>query len=516
MYDKMKELSIFLKSVESFYAPKHPFLKDGIGHENEHIKGVITRSAQMCDVVNNNPEIFGYQLEKHIAATIACLHDIGNTISRDMHNFLGEGIFNGDITAKHIVKHSYGKFNKRDREALSKIVDKIEMNEVDFYDIPEKFKEHLIETYATVIKFYMSTQGFKGKSVSEQNFDEFAYSIIPNSQIVALVHDAVIDNVTGFYKQDDAKYIPQLKKLVRDFNYLFPKNTPSRKVILAAIREHNVDFELNKGNVEKRFVSEHKYSRLIADADKDNVPETFAIRTMLFAKNKLGVVNQKFMLQQNGEQMINIAKCLLHVPHQARERFGYSRTEWRIVSGDKKAPYQPIHRDAIIEFDEINGYKKLKKAKFYDKKTGGISPRPGDDIFSQQEQFVKDKSGITTRVISTLRAPAVEKCRQWSRVDMLPQTLIEMQKIYDKLMESPSVEAAVDYYESIHYHQNNRDFSAVVSDALMDTKPTISVMRNNTEQILDTVIEVDIRDLIAKDRELDKNLFSAKEEALAL
>ena len=147
--------------------------------------------------------------------------------------------------------------------------------------------------------------------------------------------------------------------------------------------------------------------------------------------------------------------------------------------------------------------------------SAGIGSKFITPIFTDNNA-VKDKSGITTRVISTLRAPAVEKCRQWSRVDMLPQTLIEMQKIYDKLMESPSVEAAVDYYESIHYHQNNRDFSAVVSDALMDTKPTISVMRNNTEQILDTVIEVDIRDLIAKDRELDKNLFSAKEEALAL
>lgn len=514
MYDKMIELNNFLKSVEEFYAPKNPFLKDGVGHENEHIKGVITRSAQMCDVINNNPEIFGYKLEKHIAATIACLHDIGNVISRNMHNFLGEGIFNGEVTAKHIVKHSYGEFNKRDREKLSKIVDSIEMNEIDFYNIPEKFKGYLIEAYATVVRFHMGVYGFNGKSVTEEDFDDFAYSVIQNSQIVSLVRDEMIDNETGLFKYDETKYVPQLERLVREFDFLFPKNSPNRKVILAAIREHNIDFELNKNGVENRFVSEHKYSRLIADADKDNVPETFAIRTMLFAKNKLGVVNQKFMLQKNGEQGINVSKCLLHVPHQARERFGYSRAEWRKISGDKKAQYQPIFEDAIIEYDNENGYKKLEKAKFYDKKTKGISPNPGDDIFSQQEQYVKEKRDITTRIISALRAPAVEKCRQWSRVDMLPQTLSEMQQIYDKLMESPSVETAVDYYEALYYHQSNRDFSTVVFDALRDTKPTLSVMRSNTEQFLDTVIEVDMRDIRAKGHNPKEDRIDYKEEAL--
>ena len=495
MTENKKDLLRFLSNIEKFYAPKHPEAKDGVGHENEHIKGVITRSAEMCDVINNNQQIFGYKLEKSIATTLACLHDIGNVITRDMHNFVGEAIFKGELTAKHIVKHSYGKFNKKDREKLSKLVDSVEMDEISFYDLPEKTQKFLAKAYTAVIKYHMGMDGYKGKSVTEMDFEKFALGIIPNKSIIDAVKAEMINDETGMFKSNDAQYVPQLKGLIRDFNSLYPKGTPSRNVILAGIREHNVDFELNKDNIEKRFISEHKYSRLIADADKDNVPETFAIRTMLFAQNKLGVVNEKFMTTSNDIKEVNIAKCLLHVPHQARERFGYSKMEWRRLSGDKTAEHQPIFTDAIIDFDKENGYKRLKDAKFFDVKTGGISGRPGDDIFSQQEAFIKNQKKINTQVISTLRAPAVNKAREWSRVDMLDKTLTEMQKIYAVLMNSQSVEAAVDYFESQYYRSENRNFDNVVINALQETKPSLSVMNELTKEFMDSIIKIDVRDL---------------------
>jgi hypothetical protein len=235
---------------------------------------------------------------------------------------------------------------------------------------------------------------------------------------------------------------------------------------------------------------------------------------MLFAQNKLGVANEKFMIEVDGAKKVNISKCLMHVPHQARERFGYSKAEYRKLSGDKKAEYQPVFRDAIIEFDSKNGYKHLKDTKFFDEKTGGISGKPGDDIFSQQEEFVRREKKINTKIITALRAPAIEKAREWSRVDMLDKTLAEMQRIYGVLVKSPSVEAAVDYFEAQHYKTENRNFDNVVADALKDKEPSLSLMNKLTGQFLDSVVSIDVQNIV-RDKQEQINPFK-NQEAVSL
>lgn len=101
----MDKLKNFLNSIEQFYQPKDASEKDGIGHEIEHIKGVIERMHIIAQTINENPSLYQEtKVDYNIATTVAALHDIGNTINRDDHNHLGYGIIMGKLTPSDILK----------------------------------------------------------------------------------------------------------------------------------------------------------------------------------------------------------------------------------------------------------------------------------------------------------------------------------------------------------------------------------------------------------------------------
>lgn len=52
-------LKDFLYELEKFYQPENPKLKDGIGHEIEHIKGVVRRTNEIINTMND----YGYNVE---------------------------------------------------------------------------------------------------------------------------------------------------------------------------------------------------------------------------------------------------------------------------------------------------------------------------------------------------------------------------------------------------------------------------------------------------------------------
>ena len=100
-YD-INALEKFLIELENFYKSEPGDEKKGIGHEIEHINGVILRSKKYAEMINENPEI--YKLDKKVdigkVTVIAVLHDIGNVIERDYHNHYALAIVKGELSVE--------------------------------------------------------------------------------------------------------------------------------------------------------------------------------------------------------------------------------------------------------------------------------------------------------------------------------------------------------------------------------------------------------------------------------
>ena len=520
-----EELKNFLLDLEKFYQPEDLQAKDGIGHEIEHIKGTVRRSTRICNTINAHLGIYEKRADPIIAASVACLHDVGNLIARKGHNFFGEAIFSGDLTAKHVVKHMMDKASYSERQKMSELVDKLECGEIDIYDIQDEKLQGLIENaYKMVVQYNMAMHGFNGQDVTPENIKPFLNGIISNRSVCDSILPDIVEN-GKLDKKFNIPYKPELKKLSDKFHDVF-KDAPTQKnQVLAGIREHNIDFEMKKtrkrGEVLTRYVSPFQYSRIIADADKDNVAETFAIRTMLYAENVFGKTEGKFMIVVNGKPEVDIDKVCRHVLHQARERFGFSQKEWEALMGKGAGP-QPIFREAFKQLDP-DGYKNIDDAKFYRKDVGGRAPWEdgtfdkstpekeyvnsdiGDDIFSQVDAHIKNTKHISTSLVSALRNVALDKCRDWSRVDREQESLKELRKIYLILQEKPSIEAAVDHFESQFYKNDDMTFREAVMEALYPPTPELlKQMTTAQTEHMDTLV-IDINEEKIKEEYTQKD-----------
>ena len=105
----------FLGTLEDFYKPEPGEEKKGIGHELEHIKGVIIRTKIISNILNDKLLVsdkadkfkeFGFKnkaINEDISMTVAAFHDIGNLIDRDDHNHFALGIVKGELTPEDIL-----------------------------------------------------------------------------------------------------------------------------------------------------------------------------------------------------------------------------------------------------------------------------------------------------------------------------------------------------------------------------------------------------------------------------
>ena len=534
-----EELKNFLLGLEKFYQPEDLQAKDGIGHEIEHIKGVVRRSTRICNTINAHKEIYGKGVDSMIAASVACLHDVGNLVARKGHNFFGEAIFSGNLTAKHVVKHMMDKASKTERTKMSELVEKIECGEIDIHDVQDKKLNGLImNAYKMVAQYNMAMNGYKGQNVTPENVKAFLGENISNSTVRDMLLPEMVEN--GKMQEDfNIPYKPELRKLSIKFNDVFKDSMTQRNQVLAGIREHNIDYEMKKsrkrGEHLERYNSPFQYSRIIADADKDNVAETFAIRTMLYAENVFGKTKGKFMIMVNGKPEVDVDKVCRHVLHQARERFGYSQKEWEALMGKGVGP-QPIFIEAFYQLSK-DGYKNITDAKFYRKDVGGldewengtfdastpirayVNSDIGDDIYSQVDAYIKQTKHISTTLVSALRSVALDKCRDWSRVDREEESLKELRKIYQILQDKPSIEAAVDYYESQYYKNDDMSFAEAVMEALYPSPiELLHQITSAQEEYMDTIVivtdEKELKEEYDKENKSNRTTINNEEECL--
>lgn len=172
-------LKNFLYELEKFYQPEHPELKDGIGHEIEHIKGVVRRTNEIIDTMND----YDYNVEdfdKNISVLVAALHDIGNAISRDDHGHLGYGIIMNKLELEDILsvpieyKMDGDKYISSEQQN-HKLLDFVQKNKLDedYYDLSNltelnKTEKNILLTATRIFaKYQIFANGYKPKRVDD-------------------------------------------------------------------------------------------------------------------------------------------------------------------------------------------------------------------------------------------------------------------------------------------------------------------------------------------------------------
>lgn len=449
--DKIK-LKNFLLFTEEFYKPENPKNKDGIGHEIEHIKGVCQRSMEIYDTLKQHKYIDD-TIKPEIVLTVAALHDIGNAIDRKNHNFLGNGILNGYLTVEGIID-SASNIPERIKNDLKAKIDAIERNDKKVYELYRA--KDIYKMYSAVIKFEMAYNGKNGKSYEKNEISQLVNKITNN---IALRKKLTKDIESSFDSGKQIKYNKDLKIITEKFNECFGDNMKAKQTVISAVTEHNMDFiEAGRG---KRFVSSSIYGNIIADADKDNIPEVFAIRTMAFAKNF-------FLRGKKLDPKEEKDYCVGHVLHQCRERFGFSRAEYKNLTG-KDEP-QPV-------FPEILNYKNQEDIKCYDKK-GRIRETRGDDIFYQVDEYLKNigKQELFSCLADVgdgkSKSSGLKRMRQWSLIENEIASRKEVGRIYDVFKAAQTIEDAVAVYERQVYEKgkNEYSFSDIINGVLMPEK----------------------------------------------
>ena len=128
--------------LNDFYAKKTN--QENIGNESSHVFGVIKRSLQRMDLINENEEFkskLDAPLQKDIVLAVAALHDVGDVIGRNNHNQFSKGIIQGKLYLQDILNEKAEPFNRLPADTRKTIKNYVSdslffKNEVDgdFYD----------------------------------------------------------------------------------------------------------------------------------------------------------------------------------------------------------------------------------------------------------------------------------------------------------------------------------------------------------------------------------------------
>lgn len=495
---KDKKLKEFLCQIEKFYQPINPLDKDGIGHEIEHIKGVIHRSKEITDIIEDNLELYkeSDKMDMNLVTTIACLHDIGNVIGRDAHNHFGAGIVLGELNFEYIARVPMNVDKTlttiEDRKQAIKYFheNKNKLNDLDKDTLLYKL---VSEIYRTQAQFYLSYEGQNIQNEAQlTNFLKNKFDGIDETVLNEML-SGIIDDAGNF----TYKYIPELKNITTNLQDVYSKNSTELYIIADAVQDHNIDFEKTNNLIIQRYASRSIYGKIVSDADKDNIPETFAIRTLAYAYNKFGRQKQlPYMIKKNkagimqrnddGTYKIDMQQCLKHVCHQANERCRPSLEEYLSENPNKKS-VMPIFPDTL-------NYKELSKIKgvtinpdgayeIYTPQHGNmkydITIKAGDDVYSELDAL----SGNSQ--IKDLRSNYIQKMHKWGDPERMDESLEELQPILNDFIESPSLEEAVDYYEKQYWQVKDNSFSNIIDTLIISDNTTNNT---NSHKSLDQII----------------------------
>jgi HD superfamily phosphodiesterase len=481
-------LKNFLYELEKFYQPEHPELKDGIGHEIEHIKGVVRRTNEIINTMND----YGYNVEnfdKNISVLVAALHDIGNVISRDDHGHLGYGIIMNKLELENVFnvpieyKMNGDKYISSEQQN-HKLLDFVQKNKLDnkHYNLSNLTELNKTEKniLLTAIGIFAKYQVFHN-SYSFEEVDEFYEGtlkmnqkdiILSSKELVNRDSDnKVISFNTGQMDNDVTRVRElgqKLKSLSEQLSEVLDNNQEKLKTIAEAVQDHNIDFCM-EDEQKTRYEARSIYGMIIADADKDNIPEVFALRTLAFSYNKWAKeMNPGYFADKQGTPIVKI--CASHILHQSWER---SKPEGFTKVFDDCFQYKKIEKIKGISEVTKDGEntqivpKKDQHGVSMNKMNVGkkyiVSKNQGDDIYSQLDNH------FGKCAISMLRHNIVQVCQKWANPDLekenLDYLLDKVVSVYDK---ADSIEEAVDVFEKKKWGVQDNSFHAVIDDVLDD------------------------------------------------
>lgn len=333
-------LNSLLHNIGDFYSPPQDEAekKLGIGHEVEHIKGVVLRADNISDIISNEYKATdnGSPIDKGIVATVAALHDIGNTIERSSHEHMGRGIIQGELSPQDILSvPMFTKENQSDlygKETILKEyfdIHKEPFSKENLSTLNDKLQTAAYEVGVVCLKFRV---GYN--TIPASNFEKTINQMFGND-----IFDVAMDKFKSIINENKMTYTPELQQcidsdmgsklqsLTAQIQQVYPKGSEDLTKIAEAVQDHNIDFKPNLGTGEiDRYEARNVYGSIVADADKDNVFETFEIRTLAFSINKLPTIpNGDYMFEKkpiDGEVgKVDMIKAVSQVFHQIFERF---------------------------------------------------------------------------------------------------------------------------------------------------------------------------------------------------
>ena len=305
--------------LNDFYAKKTN--QENIGNESSHVFGVIKRSLQRMDLINENEEFkskLDAPLQKDIVLAVAALHDVGDVIGRNNHNQFSKGIIQGKLYLQDILNEKAEPFNRLPADTRKTIKNYVSdslffKNEVDgdFYDFtkineicPDIDAQNAIFealkiksqfdcfynrdfNYSNILSFdnYFSTRfAIPKDSYLYKSIEKYAMSIKQTQQYMnapVITDKAINANVNDLkeFEQNIRRYYHQCHTLSQMLHSAY--SSEELEIIANAVQEHNIDYKFAKN----RFEGSSIYSMIVADADKDNSIKTAILRRHLFTRN---------------------------------------------------------------------------------------------------------------------------------------------------------------------------------------------------------------------------------------
>lgn len=471
-YD-INALEKFLIGLENFYKSEPGDEKKGIGHEIEHINGVILRSKKYVEMINENPE--AYKLDKKVdigkATVIAALHDIGNVIERDYHNHYAFAIVKGELSVEdfcsvpfEIDKNEFAdeKFIKSLKAAINNktfIVNNISEDDEIFLDALSKYY---------TAKFFFDIAYKPNNLYTEKDLDEYIKQEFP--EMPDELSTIIKRNLCNKDHSLKIQYNPKLKEITKELNSIFDEK--SIEEIAQAVQDHNIDYS-SKG---KRYQSRSIYGSIVSDADKDNVPEVFALRTIMYAANKLGLqkkldyVRKKDATKEekekwNSDFVPNLKQCSKHVLHQSWERCRESFEDFFKRTGllpDKRPTWNEIGKYKK-DFSGTKGLEGISKSipvpensKELEEMVKGynyaivddklylftINLHEGEDLYSELDK-ISGKSEIRNS-----KKKYIDTVQSWSKQENEKESLEFIVPLAEEWAQAKSNEEIINKYEA--------------------------------------------------------------------
>ena len=308
---------------------------------------------------------------------------------------------------------------------------------------------------------------------------------------------------------EKASYNPLLREFTEHLRDAIPKDSPEMKTVVDAVVSHNIDFA-DETDKSARHVDSNIYSRVIFDADKDNIPEVFAYRTLAFAINNWTKKNPDLFVNEDGS--LNKELIVHHVLDQSNERFRCSFADYVRKTGNTEP--MPIF-DTMLTYKTPAEIAVMIPSGYPVGSIYEITKEAGVDIFSQVDAGAKGNS----KEIIGLRASALDKLQEWADPANEEKSLKEVSVLYDKLVEAEK-EAYIENggREEDFVFQNVSD--RTIGNIILELEAKhynieLETYHGRLSDMIDDII-CDSFDEIKKEKEVNKAIETLKENNIDL